>query len=405
MAPLDDPQGYGQKFANQLAKLRAADIVEADREAIKAFIHALEAEGNVNRGTIIGYLNCLRLSAERADSSLIEMGHDAVNRLLFRLKHDYELSDGTLRNYRKALRRFYSWRDEPWAEDITIGTPIDRSVDPDELLDRDEIDALLEAAKNPRDRALVAILADTGLRIGALAAVRVKDVDLTGEVATIAPNPNANNKGFDSTVPLTWSEGHLTTWLSTHPRREDPDAPLIHKLKHYDDDDGSLSSKILNKQLKRLADNAGFDRNRVRSKLFRKSAISRWIREGLSEQAIRHRAGWEPDSDMFQIYSGVREEELNASIAEHYGLADPDTTATPTIEQCPRCNTTVDDSHRFCPSCGRGLDEQAVRRISEAEDGLREDLVELDDADLREVVAIMLEDIEDPTVVDELLDG
>jgi len=130
MADLDDVQNYGRKFENQRKKLAEADINDADRDAIQAFVRHRDTTESVNTGTIVSDLNHLRLSAERATTPLTEMDHEEVDKLLFSLKHDYELKPGTLRNYRKKLRVFFRWFGKEWADDITIGGSPDRNVDP-----------------------------------------------------------------------------------------------------------------------------------------------------------------------------------------------------------------------------------------------------------------------------------
>lgn len=350
----DDIQGYGRKFQNQLEKLSDADI-GPDRAAIKEHIHA--REGQVNRGTMVNDINQLRLSAERADVPLVEMDEADVNEFVFDLRHEHGLSKGTVRNYRKSLRVFFDKRGEDWAEDIKIGSPEKKSVDPDELLEESEINDLLDAAGSSRDKCLVALLADTGLRIGAIASLRVRDVDLSGENAFLTINEDANVKGADGSVPLTWSEGYLTSYLNIHPRRNVPDAALIHKNGGYYDgsDDGALNYQYISRRIKELADAAGVDRERVNTHNFRKTAISRWIREGLSEQAIKHRACWHIDSDMFETYSGVRGEELNDQILSHYDLDSEAESERPDLEQCPRCQAALQPNHDFCPGCSAPL--------------------------------------------------
>ncbi len=368
----DDIQGYERKFANQLGKLEDAEIGD-DRAAIKQFVHA--RDGQVNRGTIVNNINRLRLASERADGQLVDMDLTDVNELVFDLSHEHGLAEGTVRNYRKALRVFFDERGEDWAEDIKIGASPERSVDPDELLDDKEVNALLEAAGNARDKCLVALLADTGLRIGAVASLRIRDVDFTGETAMVSINQDANVKGADGTMPLTWSEGYVTSYLNVHPRRDVDDAALIHQNAGYyeGEDDGALDYQYLSRRIKDLADEAGVDRERVNTHNFRKTAISRWIREGLSEQAIKHRACWHVDSDMFQVYSGVRGDELNDQILSHYDLDTEAESERPDLEQCPRCQAALQPNHDFCPGCSAPLTAGA----KEAEETVTE--VTLDD--------------------------
>lgn len=371
----DDIQGYGRKFENQLEKLDAADI-GTDRAAIKQYIHA--REGHVNRGTMVNYINRLRLSAERAHIPLVEMSKSDVDEFLFDLRHEHGLAEGTVRNYRKALKLFFDERGEDWAEDITVGAPESKSVDPDELLEDEEINALLDAAESARDKCLVALLADTGLRIGAIGSLRIRDVDLSGETAMLSINTDANVKGAGGTMPLTWSEGYLTSYLNVHPRRNVESAALIHQNAGYYDggDDGALGYQYLSRRIKNLADEAGVDRSRVNTHNFRKTAISRWVREGLSEQAIKHRACWAVDSDMLETYSGVRDEEFNEQILSHYDLDTEAESERPDLKQCPRCQAPLQPQHDFCPGCAAPLTAGANEAEENVTDDILDDIVE-----------------------------
>ncbi|EFW90433.1 phage integrase [Haladaptatus paucihalophilus DX253] len=373
MVDFDEVQGYGRKFENQLAKLREASISDADRAAIIAFIQHEEAQGKVNTGTMVNHINRLRLAAERSDISLTEMqDKTAVDGLLFSLKHDHGLAEGTLRNYRKALRKFFRYRDRDWADDIKIGVSPERTVDPNDLLTDEEIEDLLEAASHPRDKALVSLIADTGLRIGAIASLRIHDVDLTNRAGTVSINEEANVKGATGTVPLTWSRGYVANWLDVHPRSDEEEAALFHKVRFVEDgEDGAMSYQYLGRRIKWIADEAGIDRDRVNTHNFRKTAISRWIREGLNEQAIKHRATWVKDSSQFEVYSGVRDEELNESILAHYDLVDEDEESSrPNLEACPQCRTPLRQHSRFCPGCGAPLTQGAAETVTDAEDDL-----------------------------------
>ncbi len=375
VSDLHDPQRYGDKLANQLELLADADIPEADRTEIHAYIRHLDATDAVNTGTMVAKLNRLRLSSERAHMPLTEMNQSDVETFLFDLKRERDLSEGTLRNYRKALRTFYQYRDADWADNITIGASPDRTVDPADLLSMDEINTLLETAQNPRDTALIALLADSGLRIGAVASLRLKDVDLSGTAATVSINEAANVKGASGTTPLTWSEGYIANWLSAHPRPDTQSAPLFHVRAGWydpDDGDGSLDYQYLARRIRTIADEADIDRERVNTHNFRKSAISRWIREGMSDQEIKHRAHWDVDTDQFGVYSGVRDEELNEQILAHYGLDEGTDAHRPDLDRCPRCGTTLAGGETFCPGCAAPLTDAAAAETDATRDEIFE---------------------------------
>jgi integrase len=409
MASVRDIHNFGDQFQYQLRKLEEADIDDRDREAIKEFIRYQDTQRGLAASTNVNNCSDLRLSAERADTPLVDMDRSDVDALLFEYKHQREMAKGTLRNYRKALRKFFRYHDRDWAEDIEIGAIPDREVDTDKILTEQEIDALRESADHPRNKALLEMLLDTGLRISALGTLRVQDVRLTGRAGTVTLNQEAlGRKGASGKRPLTWSKPYVANWLDTHPRSDDPDAPLFHRLTTPnggwdEDDDGALGYYQLQKILKEIAEDAGVDRGKVNPHNFRKTAISSWIRQGFSEQEIKHRACWVKDSGMFETYSQVTDEEMNQQILEQYGLAEEETERNrPKMEQCPQCQATLRGEPRFCPGCGLALSQRAAHDLEQAEEGVFADAAAATDedelamlADLRELIKQHPGDVEE----------
>lgn len=203
MVDADDVQGYGTKLQNQLDKLEDAEIDERDRDEINRWITHLRVHESINEGTVVGHFNRLRLSAERATTPLVEMDKAAVDEFMLTLEDEHGLSEGSRRNYRKSLRRFFNDHlDREWGEEITIGASLKRQVDPDDALSRGEISEILKEASNPRDKALIAVLADTGLRVGAVLSFQMRHVSIDGDQATLTINDEANVKGDDGPKPV-----------------------------------------------------------------------------------------------------------------------------------------------------------------------------------------------------------
>lgn len=387
MVDVSDVQGYSDKYDNQLDKLESAPIDEDDRSAIGRFVRDLDAADDIGTGTIIGHLNRLRLSAERADVPLTEMDLEDVRDYLYDCKHEHDLAEGTRRNYRKAIRKFAEWLERDWWEEVSIGAAPSRSVDPNELLEMEEIEALIDAADHTRDKALVAMISDAGLRISAVTSLRKRDFEYREGGAVVHPNTDGPVKGATDPVPLTWSAGYVANWLDVHPR-DDPDAALFHKLEHIEDgEDGALRYQYAARRIKRIADDAGIDRERVRTHNFRKSAISRWIREGLPEQVIKHRASWVKDSGQFEIYSGVTAGELNDQIFGHYGLETAED-LRPSVDRCKQCRTPLPDGVALCPGCATPQTPGAREIVDDARERTRDDVgtaAESGDADAASV--------------------
>lgn len=413
MADTTDINADSRRFQGQLDKLETADIADSDRDAIRAFIRQRDAHTSTATSTDLNHLKNLRLSADRSDMALTDMEKSDVDDLLFQFKHERGMADGTLRNYRKSLRLFY--RDglgREWAEEIKVGPSPTRKADPDDALNREETDALLDAARNPRDKALLAMLLDGGFRKAAVASLRVRDVDLSGRAGRVMLNQDASGlKGADGPKALTWSTPYLAAWLDVHPRRDDPNAALFHTLRepHEVEDDGALTPFHFQRILKGLAEDADVPREKVNPHNFRKTAITRWIREGLSEQEIKHRAGWVKDSGQFEVYSQVSAEEMNGQILNRYGFADEETVGTPTLKDCPRCRTPLRSRVAFCPSCGLPLSDRSVD-IADATGEIKDDTADAalgDDltSEEREGMKALLAAVNDPAALAAKLAG
>jgi len=204
MASVQDIHNFADQFTHQLEKLEEAGIDDHDKKDIKQFIRYQDAQRGLATSPNVNNCSDFRLSAMRAETPLMDMTRENVDALLFKYKHDCDMAQGTLRNYRKALRKFFRYHDREWAEDIEIGAIPDREVDAEKTLTEDEIDALRESVDHPRNKALLEVLLDTGLRISAIGTLRVKDVDLNGRSRSVTLNQEAvGRKGASRKRPLT----------------------------------------------------------------------------------------------------------------------------------------------------------------------------------------------------------
>lgn len=379
MADVDDVQGYQMKYDNQMTLLEDSnDLVEADRRALKRWIAHLRTNDSEveSLGTIVGHLNRMRLCAERSAMPLTEFESiDDVNTLELCLQDEHGLAASTIRGYKKGLRKFFQWSDDAdFGDDVTIGAPIENKHDPEDEITTEELAAMLDATSEfdaaARDKAFIALLRDTGLRLGAVLSLRVGDVDLETRKATVQINTDGNVKDAEGRLPLTWSRGYLANWLDIHPRSDDPSVALIHKTRRFGpDDDGALRQQYAGRRITKIADAAGVDSDRIHAHLFRGTAISEWIRDGMTEQQIKHRAAWDEDSRMLSTYSMVSEEEMNDGIFDFYGIEGEGTDRSPDLEACTQCRTPLQGTERFCPSCAAPLDSTAVSVSDDVENG------------------------------------
>ena len=130
-----------------------------------------------------------------------------------------------------ALSRFLAWAN---GRGLITGNPAasvsgirPEARQPKSLTDRNLRRFLraVDADGNPRDIAMVALLAGAGLRVGELLSLKVGDVTL-GERSGQVVIRRGKHRGY-RTVPLTASvRKALAAWLEVHPQADDPDAPM-----------------------------------------------------------------------------------------------------------------------------------------------------------------------------------
>ncbi len=374
---VDDVHSFDTGFLMAMKRLRASEISQENKRLIENFIVKCQIEG-LAKGTLVGYLNYITRMTQRLqelgiDKPLDTLTEDDFNLLLVTLQNEKGIEQAGLRNYKKVTKKFFnvitSGEPPKWVRKLQLKT-IDTPVQPSDLLTQKEFDSLMEACRHPRDRALIAVLADSGIRVGALASCRVKNVEFNQYGATVylSKTGQANKTTPAKGIPLTWSTGHINQWLAIHPLREDPEAPLWITMAM---DGTPMSYQSLLRTVKNLGQRAGI-KKRVHPHGFRHMAVTHWILDGYNEQEIKHRAGWSKGSTrMFKIYGNFTDQEINDRIYEKCGLKTEDKRHV-TLKKCPRCSNVLRPTDKFCSQCSLVLDRQALDEIKQYEDKLPE---------------------------------
>lgn len=203
--------------------------------------------------TIRGYLGVFRPWGRWCRENGIEPVHASHSHVARWLLERRRLSSSTVRNTIIGLRAFYRYtvacglrRDDP-----TAGIKMPRvSLPPVKPYSRQELLALLAAARRPRDRVMLLLLLGTGVRCSELLRIRDQDIDWAegtiriygkgGKYRLVVPGRNATaalRSYMKSRPDNIWQEGIATssglkTWLRRLGRRARvPDANL-HRFRH-----------------------------------------------------------------------------------------------------------------------------------------------------------------------------
>lgn len=213
---------------------------------------------------------------------------------------------------------------------------------PRELISRDELDKLVRACQNERDRAYISVLYETGARIGEFQAICIKDFDDHGKSAMLMlPGGMIGARK----IPLVDSVGFLRTWLRVHPRANDPEAPMWIKLEKIgkgkdDESEGAvkLNYAAIVSMLHKCADRAGIPRSKVNPHNFRHSRATEcgtWM----TEAVMCGYFGWTMGSDTPRTYIHLSGRDVNGMVLAHHGLKEENKT-----KWLLGCSTRSDDN-------------------------------------------------------------
>ncbi|MFB6135005.1 MAG: tyrosine-type recombinase/integrase [Halanaeroarchaeum sp.] len=260
-----------------------------------------------------------------------------------------------------------------------------------------DIQRMLDAARNPRDRAAVALQFDAGLRGGEFAALEVGDLSdhKTGLQVTV------QGKTGRRTVTLIPSVPYVERWLAEHPASDDPDAPLWSKLDRAEDP--SQAFKI--KMLKRVARRAEVAKPATPT-AFRKSSAAHLASKGMNQAHLEDHHGWVRGSDVASRYVSVFAEESDRELARVYGAEiddDQDDDEIAPVE-CPRCGERTPREKSLCVWCGQALEPGAAERAEALDDLLVSAMAESDPDEASDLLELRDRIRDDPEARAEAID-
>jgi integrase len=276
-------------------------------------------------------------------------------------------SGWTKQNYKVVLKRFYRWlkgieRRGIYPDEVAwiVTTLREKREFPEEVLTEAEIQKLAEAAMNPRDKAIVLTLYESGCRIGEFLNLRIKHIrqDEYGAVIVVFGKTGARR------IRLIMSAPALFNWLNTHPDKGNRDAwvwvSLVKRGKAYP----PLEHKAIYKMLNQLAKRAGIDKP-VNPHAFR-HARATFLAKHLTEAQMKEFFGWTQGSKMASIYVHLSGRDIDNALLSLYGISEK-VKAEEKLEVkiCPRCKEKNDPTMKFCGKCGLVLDIEVAREIEE----------------------------------------
>jgi integrase len=326
------------------------------------------------------------------------------------------ISANTLHQNQTAWRKFVRFHDShdegvdvqaDWAS-IHLCDRDSNVVDERDMFDSGEIQAMRDACRNKRDRALLEMLIYTGQRHNALRKLTVSDVRPDkGESGVIYLPDEAGLKGATGKRPLLAAQKHVRAWRRAHPTGDPDDAFFTHVYDWNGSEDiepgDRLSRDAFGGILRRIGERADVDKPTNPHQFRHYFVTMAASKHDLSFDTIRHLLGHAPDSrELERTYQHLTDEDHIETAEVDMGLAERDEDSL-TPPQCPTCGEPTQPTWAVCPECEQTLTPDAHAIKEELQQATTQDALDAKSATERADLQQLHDLISDPELLNKLI--
>jgi hypothetical protein len=213
-------------------KKRIKEILDTlppqNKSDIERFCMNLLTEGK-SEATYFKYLERLPQIAFLLNKEFKEVTREDLERLFEKLITENSYAKNTIGTYKLMTRRFFQWlyghkknQYPSVVEWIEANVHHRKLVRPEDLLTGEDVQKMIAVAFNPRDKAFVAVLAESGCRISEILTLRIRSInfDTHGAVFVVSGKTGdviakAHSFGFNKfdKVLLTFSDKDINAFI------------------------------------------------------------------------------------------------------------------------------------------------------------------------------------------------
>ena len=264
-------------------------------------------------------------------------------------------TEWTKYDYKRSIKKFFRWLGREELISWLRCSDVKNRKLPEEILTEEDIKKkMIDAARTPRDRAVISVLYESGCRAGEFLSMRIKNVsfDRYGAVIVVHGKTGYRRIRLVSSVP------YLAEWMNSHPFRENPEAWLWISLNNF----RRLPYNSLRTVLRVIAEKAGV-KKKVNPHAFRHARATH-LANFLTEAQMKEFFGWVQDSDMASVYVHLSGRDVDRAILSLYGVETEESKKKNEIlkpKKCLRCGELNPATNRVCRRCFFPLDNNAER--------------------------------------------
>jgi len=349
-----------KRLERTLTRLRNSDISNKNKELILEFISDCDARG-LSFSRQSKYADQLRKIAKLLNKDFDKAKKEDIKNVVAQINR-LQFKPRTKRDYKVTLKAFYKWllgtEDDEYPEQVRwIKTTLKRNEQElPKILSKKQIKKIFSAARNIRDKAMIALYIETGVRPGELLNMRIGHIGFD----EFSPYILVKGKTGRRRVRVVEFAGYLKRWLEVHPFRDDPEAPLWVRLDAKSKEE-YLTYKSLERRIAVIKKRSGVDFSAYKFRHTRLTELARKLREA----PLCKVAGWEIGSPMPRIYVHLSGEDTDEEVLSNvYGLK-PMGTSDDKPKICTICGESNPRDAEVCWKCARPLDPDKIRKSYE----------------------------------------
>lgn len=267
------------------------------------------------------------------------------------MKQDYEA--WTIAGYKLFFRKFWVFRhgDEipkSVSQLFKFKRPKDNGKVSDDLITEEELARLKDACRSTRDKTILQLLYDSGIRAGELLNLKLGDVKFLDDKVRLKVY---GKTGERTVIVLGDSIRALLEYQNVHPST-DPESWLFPDRTNAKK---PMNAASLQKMLNSACKKSGV--RHVYPHLFRHTRATLLARS-VAEAPLESQMGWVHGSNMTRTYVHLSLRDQEDAISAAYGHAVDKQEVKieiPLPRTCPRCHTENSTGSKFCNTCGMNL--------------------------------------------------
>lgn len=342
---------------NAIENLNNDGGILPDNKKIILDFHRHLTVKNYSKNRRYKYLITLPKMAQQLDKPFTETTEKDIEQVVLWVKQREDINEDTKLHYNILLKRFYKWLGGgEYPKCVKFISTTEKNGNrklPEQMLTKKDVKKLLEAANNPRDRAMIAMLWETGGRIAEL-------LDLT--VGSLEDYKHGfkcvvNGKTGSRRLRLIDSVPYINEWLSAHPTRNKNDSLWVNIGTRNNGE--KMQYRPILKMLKKVGKDAGIDKP-INPHNFRHSRAT-YMANHFTEAQMCEWFGWVQGSDVPARYVHLSGRDIDDAYERMHGLQKPEE-ADIGMEsiKCPRCEYENGPTMKFCGRCGMALDMETA---------------------------------------------